>query len=165
MRELKRTVGLSLLIVCLAVLPSVVLPAVAYAQDVRPTDRIEKKSDAFISDGSQRTLKPVAPDPTSYRDLEDNTAALTIRALITWLIIGAIAGWLTGLIVKDYGYGLKGNIVVGIIGSLIAGWLLPKIGIIVIGGIIAEIINAIIGAAFLLLIIGFVKKSPVKRPI
>ena len=54
---------------------------------------------------------------------------------------------------------------VGIIGSLIAGWLLPQIGIIVIGGIVAQIINAIIGAALLLLIIRFVKKSPVKRPI
>ena len=165
MRELKRTVGLSLLIAWLAVLPSVMLPAVAYAQDVRPTDRIEKKSDAFIFDGSQRTLKPVAPDPTSYRGLEDNTAVPTIPALITWLIIGAVAGWLAGLIMKDYGYGLKGNILVGIIGSLIAGWLLPQIGIVVIGGIVAQIINAIIGAALLLLIIRFVKKSPVKRPI
>src|SRR6185369_5923259 len=51
-----------------------------------------------------------------------------IESLIVWLIIGAIAGWLAGQIVKGYGLGLVGNIVVGIIGAIIAGWLLPMIG-------------------------------------
>ena len=40
-----------------------------------------------------------------------------IKSLVIWLIIGAIAGWLAGLIVKGYGLGLVGNIVVGIIGD------------------------------------------------
>ena len=48
-----------------------------------------------------------------------------IESLIVFLIIGAIAGWLAGLIVKGYGFGLIGNIVVGIIGAFIAGWLFP----------------------------------------
>ncbi len=55
--------------------------------------------------------------------------------------------------------GLVGNIVVGIIGAIIAGWLLPRVGIIFIGGVVAEIINAVVGAVILLLIIGFVKKA------
>jgi uncharacterized membrane protein YeaQ/YmgE (transglycosylase-associated protein family) len=62
-------------------------------------------------------------------------------------------GWLAGLIVKGCGFGLIGNIVIGIIGAIIAGWLLPRIGLTIGGGIIAEIIDAFIGAAILLPII------------
>ena len=46
-----------------------------------------------------------------------------LEALIIWLIIGAIAGWAAGQLVKGYGFGLLGNIVVGIVGAIIAGWL------------------------------------------
>ncbi len=55
---------------------------------------------------------------------------MSLEALLIWLIVGAVAGWLAGLIVKGYGFGLIGNIVVGIIGAVIAGWLLPKLGIV-----------------------------------
>jgi len=79
--------------------------------------------------------------------------------IIVWLIIGGVAGWLAGLLVKGYGLGLVGNIVVGIIGAVIAGWLLPRIGFVLVGGIVAAIVNAIIGAVILLLVIGFFKKS------
>jgi uncharacterized membrane protein YeaQ/YmgE (transglycosylase-associated protein family) len=82
-----------------------------------------------------------------------------IVSLITWLIIGAVAGWLAGLIVKGYGFGLVGNIVIGIIGAVISGWLLPMIGVVIGGGIIAAIIDAVIGAVILLVIIGFFKKA------
>ena len=82
-----------------------------------------------------------------------------IVSLISWLIIGAVAGWLAGLIVKGYGFGLVGNIVIGIIGAVIAGWLLPMIGVVIGGGIIAAIIDAVIGAVILLVIIGFFKKA------
>ena len=54
---------------------------------------------------------------------------MTIEALIVWLVIGAIAGWLAGLIMEGYGFGLIGNIVVGIVGALIAGWLFPSSGL------------------------------------
>jgi len=83
---------------------------------------------------------------------------MTIEDFIIWLVIGGIAGWLASLIVKGYGLGLVGNIVVGIVGALIAGWLLPRIGFVLVGGIIAAIINAVIGAVILLLIVGFFKK-------
>ena len=79
---------------------------------------------------------------------------MAIEDLIIWLVIGAIAGWLAGLIVKGYGLGLIGNIVVGIIGAFIAGWLLPRIGFVLVGGILAAIVNAVIGAVILLLVIG-----------
>jgi uncharacterized membrane protein YeaQ/YmgE (transglycosylase-associated protein family) len=85
-------------------------------------------------------------------------AIMTLEGILIWLIVGAIAGWLAGLIVKGYGLGLIGNIVVGIIGALIAGWLLPRLGIAIGGGIIASIINALIGAIILLVIIGLVRR-------
>ena len=54
---------------------------------------------------------------------------MTVEGLVIWLVIGAIAGWLAGLIMKGYGFGLAGNIVVGIVGAFIAGWLLPRLGL------------------------------------
>ena len=82
-----------------------------------------------------------------------------IESLLVFLIVGAIAGWLAGLIVKGFGFGLLGNIVVGIVGALIAGWLLPRIGLAIGGGFIADIINGVIGAVILLLIIRLVKRA------
>jgi uncharacterized membrane protein YeaQ/YmgE (transglycosylase-associated protein family) len=83
---------------------------------------------------------------------------MTLEGILIWLIVGAIAGWLAGLIVKGYGLGLIGNIVVGIIGAVIAGWLLPRLGIVIGGGFVAAIINALIGAIILLVIIGLVRR-------
>jgi uncharacterized membrane protein YeaQ/YmgE (transglycosylase-associated protein family) len=82
-----------------------------------------------------------------------------LEALIIILIVGAIAGWLAGLIVKGVGFGLIGNIVVGIVGAFIAAWLLPRIGIVIGGGMIASIINATIGAVIVLVIIGLIKRA------
>jgi uncharacterized membrane protein YeaQ/YmgE (transglycosylase-associated protein family) len=84
---------------------------------------------------------------------------MTIEALIIWLIVGAVAGWLAGQIVKGMGFGLIGNIVVGIVGAFVAGWLLPKIGLGAGGDIIWSIIHATIGAVILLFIIGLIKRA------
>ena len=78
--------------------------------------------------------------------------------IIIWLIVGGVAGWLAGLIVRGYGFGLLGNIIVGIVGALVAGWLLPQLGIMIGGGTLGEIINAVIGAVILLLIIGLIRR-------
>jgi uncharacterized membrane protein YeaQ/YmgE (transglycosylase-associated protein family) len=82
-----------------------------------------------------------------------------LEALIIILIVGAVAGWLAGLIVKGVGFGLLGNIVIGIVGAFIANWLLPKIGLVIGGGMVASIINATIGAVILLVIIGLIKRG------
>ena len=81
------------------------------------------------------------------------------QALIIWLIVGGIAGWLAGMVVKGGGYGLIGDIIVGIVGGLIAGWLLPQIGIVIGSGFIAAIINAFIGAVILLIVLRLVKRA------
>lgn len=82
-----------------------------------------------------------------------------VESLIVFLIIGAIAGWLAGLIVKGFGFGLIGNIVVGIVGAFIAGWLFPALGISLGSGIVASIIHAAIGAIILLVLIRLVKQA------
>jgi uncharacterized membrane protein YeaQ/YmgE (transglycosylase-associated protein family) len=79
--------------------------------------------------------------------------------IIIFLLIGAVAGWLAGLVVRGYGFGLIGNIVVGIVGALIAGWLFPRLGIGLPAGTIGQIISAAIGAVILLVIIGLVRRA------
>jgi uncharacterized membrane protein YeaQ/YmgE (transglycosylase-associated protein family) len=79
--------------------------------------------------------------------------------IIIWLIVGAIAGWLAGMVVKGGGFGLIGDIVVGIVGALIAGWLLPQLGIVIGGGIVGAIIDAFIGAVILLIVLRLVKRA------
>ena len=81
-----------------------------------------------------------------------------IESLLVFLIVGAIAGWLAGVIVKGHGFGLVGNIVVGIVGAFIAGWLLPTLGL-GLSGIVGSIVYALIGAVILLVIIGFIKRA------
>ena len=84
---------------------------------------------------------------------------MALEAIIIILIVGAVAGWLAGQIVRGMGFGLIGNIVVGIVGAFIAGWLLPRIGIVIGGGMIASIINATIGAVVLLVILGLIRRA------
>ncbi|GAB7535435.1 GlsB/YeaQ/YmgE family stress response membrane protein [Burkholderia sp. 3C] len=76
-----------------------------------------------------------------------------------WLIIGAIAGWLAGLLVKGGGFGLIVDIIVGIVGAIIGGWLAAKLGIAVGGGFFASIIVAVIGAVILLFIIRLFRRA------
>ncbi|WP_306118182.1 MULTISPECIES: GlsB/YeaQ/YmgE family stress response membrane protein [unclassified Roseitalea] len=82
---------------------------------------------------------------------------MDIVGLIIMLAIGAIAGWLAGMIIKGGGYGLVGNIAVGIVGAVIAGFLFP--GFLPLGGIVGQIISATIGAVILLAIIALVKRA------
>jgi uncharacterized membrane protein YeaQ/YmgE (transglycosylase-associated protein family) len=84
---------------------------------------------------------------------------MTIEAFIIWLIVGAIAGWLAGQVMKGGGFGLVGDIILGIVGAVVAGWLLPAIGILIGGGILGAIINAFIGACIVLLVIRLINRA------
>ena len=77
--------------------------------------------------------------------------------LIIFLVIGALAGWLAGVIMKGGGFSVIGNIVVGVVGSFLGGWLLPKLGL-SIGGDFGGFITAVIGAVILLFIVRLIKK-------
>jgi uncharacterized membrane protein YeaQ/YmgE (transglycosylase-associated protein family) len=83
--------------------------------------------------------------------------AMDAQALIIFLIVGAIAGWLAGLVMTGGGFGLIGNIVVGIIGAFVAGWLLP--GFWPLGGYVGWIIHSAIGAIIVLFVIGLIKRA------
>lgn len=82
-----------------------------------------------------------------------------IESIVAIIIIGAIAGWLAGIIVKGFGFGLLGNIVVGIVGAFVAGMIFPVIGLGFGGGILGAIIHATIGAVILLFLIRLVKRA------
>jgi uncharacterized membrane protein YeaQ/YmgE (transglycosylase-associated protein family) len=86
---------------------------------------------------------------------------MTLEGVLIALIIGAIAGWLAGVIVKGGGFGLIGNIVVGIVGALVAGWLLPQLGVAFsIGGpLVTSIVYATIGAVIVLLIVSVIRRA------
>lgn len=83
-----------------------------------------------------------------------------LTALIITLVVGGIAGWLASLLVQGTGFGLVGDVVVGILGALLAYWLFPILGISLTlgGGIIGAIIMAFIGAVILLVIVRVIKQ-------
>ncbi|ODS02486.1 transglycosylase [Methyloceanibacter marginalis] len=82
-----------------------------------------------------------------------------LTALIITLVVGAIAGWLAGLVVNGTGFGLVGDIVIGILGALIASFLFPYFGIALTlgGGLLGAIILAFIGAVILLVVVKVIK--------
>ena len=83
---------------------------------------------------------------------------LAPESVVAWIIIGGIAGWLAGVLIKGYGFGIVGNIIIGILGAGIAGILAPKLGLYTesTGG---NIVAAVIGALILLFLIGLVKRA------
>jgi uncharacterized membrane protein YeaQ/YmgE (transglycosylase-associated protein family) len=78
--------------------------------------------------------------------------------ILIWLVIGAIAGWLASHLIRGGGYGLIGDIAIGIVGSVIAGYLLPRLGIHLGAGFIRSVINAFIGACLLLTVLRLVRR-------
>jgi uncharacterized membrane protein YeaQ/YmgE (transglycosylase-associated protein family) len=81
---------------------------------------------------------------------------LSNESLLVILVVGIVAGWLAGQVVRGGGFGLIGDLIVGVIGAFIGDWLLPRLNIHVGSGTVALIINATIGAIVLLLIIRLV---------
>ena len=80
------------------------------------------------------------------------------HGIIAWLIIGGVAGWLAGLVVRGGGYGIIGDIVVGIIGAVLFGWLFGATGMMAGSGMIGSIIAAFIGAVILIFILRLVSR-------
>jgi uncharacterized membrane protein YeaQ/YmgE (transglycosylase-associated protein family) len=81
-----------------------------------------------------------------------------ITSLIWWVVVGLIAGWAAGKIMRGGGYGPAMDIVLGIIGAVVGGWLMGILGIYA-GGFIGTIIIAIIGAVFLIWISRMLKRA------
>jgi uncharacterized membrane protein YeaQ/YmgE (transglycosylase-associated protein family) len=73
--------------------------------------------------------------------------------IVVILIVGAIAGWLGSQLLKGSGYGLIGNIVIGILGSFVGYWLLGKLGVSLGGGLLGAILTGAVGAIVILVIL------------
>jgi uncharacterized membrane protein YeaQ/YmgE (transglycosylase-associated protein family) len=82
-----------------------------------------------------------------------------LTSLIYLIIVGLIAGWAAGKIMRGGGYGPAVDIVLGIVGAVVGGWIFNALGIYPAGGIIASIVVAIIGAMFLIWLTRLLKKA------
>ena len=78
--------------------------------------------------------------------------------LLWWCIVGLVAGFLAGKVMKGGGFGVVMDIVVGIIGALIGGWVFGLLGVSA-GGMIGSIVVAFIGACILLWLVRLIKKA------
>jgi uncharacterized membrane protein YeaQ/YmgE (transglycosylase-associated protein family) len=82
-----------------------------------------------------------------------------IESLLIFLLIGALAGWLAGIVVRGGGFGLIGDIVIGVIGSFIGGWLFGLLHIAHGSGFLGSVVGAFAGAVVLLLILRLVRRA------
>ena len=80
-------------------------------------------------------------------------------SLLWFLIIGLAAGWLAGVLVKGGGYGLIGDLVVGVIGAFLGGFLFSQLGVSVGGGLAGSLVVATIGAIVLLVLVRALKRA------
>jgi uncharacterized membrane protein YeaQ/YmgE (transglycosylase-associated protein family) len=88
------------------------------------------------------------------KDAEMNVSG---ESLLVILAVGIAAGWLAGQIVQGTGFGLVGDLVVGVVGAFIASWIFPQLGIHLGSGILSAIVEAAIGAILLLVIIRLIR--------
>jgi uncharacterized membrane protein YeaQ/YmgE (transglycosylase-associated protein family) len=79
-------------------------------------------------------------------------------SLIYFLCIGLVAGWLAGQIMKGGGYGVIGDIVLGILGAIIGGWLFGALGLTA-GGLIGSLVTALVGAIVLIFLVRLLKRA------
>ena len=83
---------------------------------------------------------------------------MSLTSLIWFLLIGLIAGWLAGKVMKGGGFGVVGDMIVGVIGALIGGWLFGQLGISA-GGLIGAIITAFVGAVILIFLLRIIRRA------
>jgi len=82
---------------------------------------------------------------------------MSTQSILVILFVGIVAGWLAGKVVRGAGFGLLGDLVIGIVGAFIATLLFPRLGIHLGSGIVSEIIFSALGAIILLLIVGLIR--------
>jgi len=83
---------------------------------------------------------------------------MTVTSLIWFLLIGLAAGWLAGMVMKGGGYGLIGDLIIGVIGALLGGWLFGMLGV-GIGGLLGALIMAFVGACLLIFLLRVIKRA------
>lgn len=83
---------------------------------------------------------------------------MDVTSLIWFLLIGLAAGWLAGMLMKGGGYGLIGDLIIGVIGALLGGWLFSVLGIAA-GGLLGALITAFVGACLLIFLLRVIKRA------
>ncbi len=83
---------------------------------------------------------------------------MALSSLIWFLLIGLIAGWLAGQVMKGGGFGIIGDMIVGVIGAFIGGWLFGQLGIRA-GGLLGAIIMAFVGALILIFLLRVIRRA------
>jgi uncharacterized membrane protein YeaQ/YmgE (transglycosylase-associated protein family) len=79
--------------------------------------------------------------------------------LIYWLIVGLIAGWLAGVVMKGGGYGIIADIVLGIVGAVVGGWIFSMLGVGAGAGLVGGIVVAFVGAVILIMLTRLIKRA------
>jgi uncharacterized membrane protein YeaQ/YmgE (transglycosylase-associated protein family) len=82
---------------------------------------------------------------------------MSTESILVILVVGIVAGWLAGKVVRGAGFGLLGDLVIGIVGAFIATLLFPRLGIHLGSGIVSEILYSALGAIILLLVVGLIR--------
>jgi uncharacterized membrane protein YeaQ/YmgE (transglycosylase-associated protein family) len=83
----------------------------------------------------------------------------TMGGLLYWIIVGLIAGFLAGKVMKGGGYGVLVDIILGMLGAIVGGWLFGLLGISAGGGLIGGILVAFVGAVFLIWLTRLLKRA------
>ncbi len=83
--------------------------------------------------------------------------SMSNESILVILLVGIVAGWLAGQVLRGTGFGLIGDLIVGIAGAFVAAWLFPHLNIHLGSGIIAEIISSALGAIILLLVVRLIR--------
>jgi uncharacterized membrane protein YeaQ/YmgE (transglycosylase-associated protein family) len=82
---------------------------------------------------------------------------MTLQSFLTFLILGALAGWISGLIAKGQGFGIAGNIIVGIVGAFLGGFVFSLLGLSA-HNFLGQLICAVLGALLFLWLLRFIRK-------
>ncbi len=82
---------------------------------------------------------------------------MSTESILVILVVGIVAGWLAGKVVRGAGFGLLGDLVIGIVGAFIATLLFPQLGLHLGSGIVSEILYSALGAIILLLVVGLIR--------
>jgi uncharacterized membrane protein YeaQ/YmgE (transglycosylase-associated protein family) len=102
-------------------------------------------------------LSPATTRVTLLMQLKDTKMYMSGDSLLIIMVVGLLAGWLAGEIVQGTGFGIVGDLLIGIAGAFVGSWLLPQLGLHLGSGMISAIINAAIGALLLLLVIRLIR--------
>ena len=82
---------------------------------------------------------------------------MSTESIVIIVLVGIVAGWLAGKVVRGTGFGLVGDLLVGIAGAFIASWLFPRLGITLGTGLVSSVIYSALGAIILLLVVRLIR--------